>query len=100
MVKLRLMRAGARKRPFYRIVAIDQRDRRDGRPLEFLGTYDPLTQPERVALRADRIEVWLARGAQMSDAVRALMRRARRVTTAGASAPEEAPAASAGEGAV
>ena len=48
MVKIRLVRLGAKKRPFYRIVAIDEREKRSGRPLEFLGTYDPTT-PDRVA---------------------------------------------------
>lgn len=81
MVKIRLARAGAKKRPFYRIVAIDERDRRDGRPLEFLGTFSPVSDPERISVRFDRVEAWIARGAQMSDAVRALLRRAPRETT-------------------
>jgi small subunit ribosomal protein S16 len=60
MVKIRLTRAGAKKRPYYRIVAIDDRRQRDGRPLEFLGTYDPKTEPERVVIplmrRARRLQ--------------------------------------------
>ena len=58
MVKIRLTRAGAKKRPYYRIIAIDDRRQRDGRPLEFLGTYDPKTQPERVVLHSEAIQAW------------------------------------------
>ena len=85
MVKIRLTRAGAKKRPFYRIVAIDERRARDTRPLEFLGTYDPRTDPETLDLRADRVEAWLARGAKLSPTVRSLVRRAKgRQAAAGA----------------
>ncbi len=78
MVKIRLSRVGAKKRPFYRIVAIDQRKPRDGRPLEYLGTYDPSPDPEKVELKTERLEAWLAQGAQLSPTVRALVRRVRR----------------------
>ena len=78
MVKIRLARVGTKKRPFYRVVAIDQRRPRDGRPLEFLGTYDPGPEPEKVELKTERLEAWLAQGAQLSPTVRALVRRARR----------------------
>jgi len=77
MVRIRLLRAGAKKRPFYRVIAIDQRRKRDGRALEFLGTYNPITEPAQIALKTDRIQAWLAQGAQLSDAVRGLMRRSR-----------------------
>jgi small subunit ribosomal protein S16 len=75
MVKIRLTRRGARKRPFYRIVAIDERKQRDGRPLEFLGTYDPLPNPERVDIKVEKLEAWIAKGAQMSPTVRSLIKR-------------------------
>jgi small subunit ribosomal protein S16 len=78
MVKIRLQRVGAKKRPFYRIIAIDERDKRDGRALEFLGTYDPTPREERLAVRHDRVEAWLAKGALMSDTVRSLVKRAPR----------------------
>jgi small subunit ribosomal protein S16 len=78
MVKIRLRRAGARKRPFYRIVAIDSRAARGGRALEFLGTYDPTTEPERIALEDERIAHWRSRGAQLTPTVRSLLRRAQR----------------------
>ena len=78
MVKIRLTRAGAKKRPFYRIIAIDERKPRDGRPLEFLGTYDPRPDPEKLRIETERVEAWLAKGAKLSPTVRSLMRRARR----------------------
>jgi small subunit ribosomal protein S16 len=83
MVKIRLARVGAKKHPFYRVVAIDERRPRDGRALEFLGTYDPGPDPEKIDLRTERIEAWLAQGAQLTPTVRSLVRRARR-TGAGA----------------
>ncbi len=84
MVKIRLTRAGAKKRPFYRIIAIDERRQRDGRPLEYLGTYDPKTNPERVVIRSEAIAAWVSKGAQLSPTVKSLMRRSRRVAAAGA----------------
>ena len=78
MVKIRLTRAGAKKRPYYRIVAIDDRRQRDGRPLEFLGTYDPKTEPEHVVIRSEAVDAWVKKGAQLSPTVKSLMRRARR----------------------
>ena len=75
MVKIRMTRFGAKKRPYYRVVAIDERKRRDGRPLEFLGTYDPKPEVEVIKLKLDSIEAWLAKGAQMSDAVRNLVKK-------------------------
>ena len=86
MVKIRLTRAGSKKRPFYRVTAIDERKQRDGRPLEFLGTYDPKPAPEELKLDIEGIEAWLAKGAQMSDTVRTLVGRARRRGLAAAEA--------------
>jgi small subunit ribosomal protein S16 len=77
MVKIRLARHGARNRPFFRVVALDERARLNGRALEFLGTYDPLANPAKIQLDAEKIEAWRAKGAQLSDAVRALLRRSR-----------------------
>lgn len=71
-VRLRLARWGAKKRPFYRIVAINARSPRDGRFLEKLGTYNPLLpseHPERVVLNEERVRYWLGNGAQPSDRV-------------------------------
>ena len=78
MVTIRLSRAGAKKRPFYSVVAIDRRARRDGRPLEYLGTYNPVTTPKQIALDAEKIEAWVKKGAQVSDTVTALLREQQR----------------------
>jgi small subunit ribosomal protein S16 len=67
MLKIRLMRIGAKKRPFYRVVAVDERAKRTGGYLELLGTYNPLTQPHEIKLKQDRIDHWVKQGAQLSD---------------------------------
>lgn len=74
-VKIRLARHGAKKRPFYRIVAADIESPRDGRFLENLGTYDPLKDPAEVVLNADRVQYWLDQGAIPSDTVRSLLKK-------------------------
>ena len=79
MVIIRLTRAGKRNRPYYRVVAIDHRAKRDGRPLELLGTYDPVATPVAIALRNERIEAWQKNGARLSPAVRSLVRRAKKL---------------------
>lgn len=66
MVKIRLMRIGAKRRPFYRIVAVDERKKRTGAYLENLGTYNPLTTPHEVNLKQDRIDEWVKKGAILS----------------------------------
>jgi small subunit ribosomal protein S16 len=86
MVKIRLTRAGARNRPFYRIVAVDERRPRDGRPLEFLGTFDPKVNPEKLSVRSDAVEAWVKKGAQLSPTVKSLLRRAKRRSSSVASA--------------
>ena len=73
-VRLRLRRMGRKKRPFYRIVAADQRAPRDGRFIEVVGQYDPLQKPQKVELKEDRIFYWLANGAQPSTTVHSLLR--------------------------
>ena len=74
-VKIRLARRGAKKRPFYRIVAADIESPRDGRFLENLGTYDPLKDPAEVTLHADRVQYWLDQGATPSDTVKSLLKK-------------------------
>jgi small subunit ribosomal protein S16 len=74
MVKIRMMRMGSKKRPYYRVMAIDERKQRDGRPLEFLGTYDPRVEPPAVKLDVESIDGWVAKGAQLSDTVRSLVK--------------------------
>lgn len=74
-VRIRLARHGAKKRPFYRIVAAPGDAPRDGRFLEVLGTYNPLTEPATITVKEDRILDWLGRGAQPSDTVKSLLRK-------------------------
>jgi len=73
-LKLRLTRMGNKKRAFYRLVAVDNISRRDGRPLDFLGHYNPMTNPADVSFDMDKVQQWLAKGAQPTDTVRALMK--------------------------
>jgi small subunit ribosomal protein S16 len=72
-VKIRLARVGAKKRPFYRIVASDVRSPRDGRFLEKLGTYDPTTEPSTVVVDRPRIDYWLGVGAKPTETVARLL---------------------------
>ncbi len=60
------MRIGAKKRPFYRVVAVDERNKRTGGYIELLGTYNPLTEPKDIKLKQDRIDYWVKQGAQLS----------------------------------
>ncbi|MDR2726430.1 MAG: 30S ribosomal protein S16 [Deltaproteobacteria bacterium] len=75
-VKLRLTRMGSKKRAFFRLVATNSGTRRDGRPLAFLGWYNPHTKPAQVQMDMEQVKAWLDRGAQASDTVRALIRQA------------------------
>lgn len=77
MVKIRLTRVGAKKKPTYRVQAIDERKARGGRALEYLGTYDPHREPAALDLKTEAIDAWIAKGAQMSDTVASLVKRAR-----------------------
>lgn len=74
-VKLRLTRTGSKKRPFYRIVAIDSAARRDGRPLEYLGWYNPMTNPAKIEVDNEKVKKWLALGAEPTDTVRSLLQK-------------------------
>lgn len=82
---------GATKRPAYRVVAIDKRRSRDGRPLEFLGFYNPLTEPATVQLETERINDWIGKGAQPSDTVVKLMRQAEKAASATAASADGEP---------
>jgi len=73
-VVIRLMRAGAKKRPFYRLVAADSRRQRDGRFLEILGHYNPVAQPHELLVQKDRVQRWLDQGARPSEQVASLLR--------------------------
>ena len=82
MVKIRLTRAGAKKRPYYRIIAIDERKRRDGRPLELLGIYDPGRSDSPLDIKLDAIDAWVAKGAQLSGTVASLVKKSRKTGAA------------------
>src|SRR5437588_7868168 len=75
MVKIRLRRMGAKKRPFYRLVVADARSPRDGRFIEQLGIYDPLTSPATIRIDGEKVQLWISKGAQPSDAARSLLQR-------------------------
>ena len=75
-VKISLTRMGKKKNPFYRIVVADERTRRDGAPIEEIGYYDPMTNPANVKIDAEKATKWLNNGAQPTDTVRSLLKKA------------------------
>ena len=81
MVKIRLARAGGKKKPYYRIVATDERSPRDGRFIEQVGTYDPTKNPPLVRVDQTRVDHWVRSGARASQTVLQLLRRARTAAT-------------------
>ena len=102
MVRIRLRRMGAKKKPFYRIVVADQRSPRDGRFIEAIGTYDPLKDPAEVVIDTERVAHWISNGAQPSDSVTLILRQqniideeGQLITAESADAIEEEPAAEA-----
>ena len=76
MVKIRLRRMGAKKAPYYRVVVADSHFSRDGRFIEEIGTYDPLANPAVVKIDMERAKYWIANGAQPTDTVRGLLKKA------------------------
>lgn len=74
MVKLRLTRMGAKKQPFYRIVAIDSRKARDGEYIDQIGYYNPISNPKQIVIDADKAKEWLAKGAQPTATVSGLLK--------------------------
>jgi small subunit ribosomal protein S16 len=75
MVKIRLKRMGAHKKPFYRVVVADSRTPRNGKFIEEIGTYDPLKSPAEIKIDNEAAQKWLANGAQPTDTVRALLKK-------------------------
>ncbi|MDD5823553.1 MAG: 30S ribosomal protein S16 [Firmicutes bacterium] len=75
MVKIRLKRMGAHKKPFYRVVVADSRTPRDGKFIEEIGTYNPLADPAEIIIDNEAAQKWLANGAQPTDTVRALLKK-------------------------
>lgn len=76
MVKIRLQREGKKKNPFYHIVVADSKSPRDGRIIEQIGTYDPMTNPATIVLDKTKAEEWMKKGAQPTDTVKALIEKA------------------------
>ena len=76
MVKIRLQRVGKKKAPFYHIVVADSRSPRDGKIVEKIGTYDPMTDPATISLDIEKVEKWIKNGAKPTDTVKALIEKA------------------------
>ncbi len=76
MVKIRLQRVGAKKAPFYHIVVADSRRARDGKIIEQIGTYNPMTDPATIVLDAEKVATWIKNGAKPTDTVKALIEKA------------------------
>ena len=76
MVKIRLQRQGAKKAPFYHIVVADSRSPRDGKIVEKIGTYDPMTNPATIVLDNEKVATWIKNGAKPTDTVKALIKKA------------------------
>lgn len=76
MVKIRLQRQGKKKAPFYHIVVADSRSPRDGKIIEKLGTYDPMTDPATIVLDSEKVEKWIKNGAKPTDTVKDLIEKA------------------------
>jgi len=66
---------GSRKRPFYRIVALNSETRRDGRALDYLGYYNPMSEPPEIKIDQEKVKMWMGRGAKPSDTVRSLLKK-------------------------
>ena len=75
MVKIRLKRMGAKKSPFYRVVVADSRSPRDGKFIEEIGTYDPMSNPSKFTVDAEKVTEWISKGAQVTDTVKALLKK-------------------------
>ena len=76
MVKIRLQRAGAKKAPFYHIVVADSRSPRDGKIIDQIGTYDPMTNPSTIVINKEKLATWTKNGAKPTESVKALIERA------------------------
>lgn len=85
-VVIRLARAGAKKKPYYHVVATDSRNPRDGKFIEAIGAYDPNLNPPKIVFNEDRLQHWLKIGARPSDTVSTLMKKAKKAAAAPAPA--------------
>ena len=86
-LKIRLTRIGTTHQPHYRVVIAEARSRRDGAPVETIGTYDPRTKGVQVKLKLDRVDYWLAKGARPTDTLHSIIKRSRRAAAAAPAAP-------------
>ena len=77
MVKIRLQRAGAKKAPFYHIVVADSKSPRDGKIIEQIGTYDPMTNPAKIVINEEKLATWTKNGAKPTESVKALIAKAK-----------------------
>jgi small subunit ribosomal protein S16 len=77
MVKIRLQREGKKRAPFYHIVVADSKSPRDGKIIEQIGTFDPMTEPSTINLNKEKLEQWIKNGAQPTDTVKALIKNAK-----------------------
>jgi small subunit ribosomal protein S16 len=89
-VSIRLRREGSLNRPYYKVVVADSRSPRDGKFIEIIGTYDPKKTGHNSTLKIDRVEYWMARGAQPSDTVRSLLKKNKKQPVAAPAAPATA----------
>ena len=80
MVKIRLRREGSKDRPYYKVVVTDSRARREGAYIEQVGTHDPMKEPEQTSLDLAKVDEWSGKGAQPSDTVRSLIKKARQAS--------------------
>jgi small subunit ribosomal protein S16 len=92
LVKIRLKRMGAKRRPFYRLIVADSQSPRDGRFIDQLGYYDPLTDPATIKIDEEKVSTWLSRGAQPSESARELLRRSGVIGGGGGGAKAEVTA--------
>ena len=81
-LKIRLTRVGTTHQPHYRVVVAEARSRRDGDPVEVIGTYDPRTKGKQINLKLDRVDYWLSKGALPSDTLNSMIKKARRAPAA------------------
>ncbi len=76
-LRIRLTRMGSKKKPFYRLVALNNETRRDGRALEYLGFYNPMKEPAEISIDMEKVKVWLDKGAKPTETVRSLLKKAK-----------------------
>ncbi len=74
-LRLRLTRMGAKKRPFYRVVAMDSQKRRDSRALDYLGYYNPMVEPNEIKIDQEKVRTWMQRGAKPTETVLSLLKK-------------------------